>query len=77
MKKACLSVCRVLLIIFLFALIAYSGGCQSYAQPGETEDEGRRRHQRVKDLYQQQFMSDLDRAGLLDKPSRATTLRVP
>ncbi|MHC4126486.1 MAG: hypothetical protein ACYSRR_08570 [Planctomycetota bacterium] len=69
--------CKVFLIMFLFALIAYTSGCESYAQPGETEDEGRRRHQRVKDLSKQQLMADLDRAGLVDKPSRATPLRVP
>ena len=49
-------------------------GC---SQPGETSAEGRRRHIRVSRINRQEFMKDLDVAGLLDGPSRLSDMRIP
>ena len=76
MNKKGVCFCKIVAAILLTAIL-YVAGCQSYAQPGETEAEGQRRHNRVQQLQRQQFMRDLDRAGLVDRPSRASTLRQP
>ncbi len=69
-------------LLFTFALIL-SGllsllcGCRSCDQPGETLAEGRRRHQRVLRINQQEMMADIDRILLLDSPSKLTDKRIP
>ncbi|MCJ7675635.1 MAG: hypothetical protein MUO33_10865 [Sedimentisphaerales bacterium] len=68
--------------LFTFAFILYGlilllGGCRSCDQPGETTAEGRRRHERALRVNQQEMMVDIDRALLLDKPSKLTDMRIP
>ena len=71
-----------ILLLFTFALIFCGmvlllSGCSSYEQPGETAAEGSRRHQRVLRINRQEMMTDMDRALLLDRPSKLTDLRIP
>lgn len=62
---------------FIFCgLIFLLGGC-CCDQTGETTAEGRRRHERVLRINQQEMMTDIDRALLLDRPSKLTDLRMP
>lgn len=49
----------------------------AYAQMGETEAEGRRRHLRTQRINSQQFRADLDELLLLKEPSRLTDQRIP
>lgn len=68
--------------LFTFALILSGAlsllcGCRSYGQPGETVAEGRRRHERVLRINQQEMMADIDRTLLLDSPSKLTDKRIP
>jgi hypothetical protein len=51
--------------------------CSSYEQPGQTAAEGRRRHERVLRINQQEMMADIDRVLLLDQPSKLTDKRIP
>lgn len=65
--------------VFAFALcilVLLFAGCRSYAQPGETEAEGRRRHRRNLALNQQQMMADIDKLLLYDKPSKLSDKRI-
>ena len=66
---------RVVLAVVLFVFVPC--GCRSYAQPGETAAEGRRRHQRNLRINRQEMMADLDKLMLLDKPSKLTDKRIP
>ena len=50
---------------------------EAHAQLGETEAEGRRRHLRNARINRQEMMGDIDRALLLDKPSKLTDKRIP
>jgi hypothetical protein len=50
---------------------------ETYAQLGETEAEGRRRHLRNARINRQELMADLDTLLLLDEPSRLTDRRIP
>lgn len=65
------------LTIMSGALACLACGCSSYEQPGETAAEGRRRHQRVARINQQELMSDIDTFFLIDKPSKLTDKRMP
>ncbi|MHC4308923.1 MAG: hypothetical protein ACYSSN_03180 [Planctomycetota bacterium] len=76
MKNTSFFVCKVILAIFLCALVFLPSGC-SYDQPGETVAEGNRRHKRVLRIHRQEMMADIDKVLLLDKPSRLTDRRVP
>ena len=69
-------ICQVVLASILCALVFLPFGC-SCKQPGETTAEGHRRHKRVLRVNQQEFMSDLDRALMLDKPSKLSDKRIP
>ena len=71
------SVYLVILGIFLYTLVFLSYGCGSYAQLGETEAEGRRRHLRNARINRQQLMEDIDKVMLMDKPSKLTDKRIP
>jgi hypothetical protein len=69
-----------LLFTFAFVLcgvVLLLCGCSSYEQPGETAAEGRRRHDRVLRINQQEMMADIDRMLLLDKPTKLTDKRIP
>ena len=72
MKKA--FVCKVILAMVLCALVFTVCGC---SQPGETVAEGHRRHRRTIRINQQELMKDLDKALLLDEPSKLTDRRIP
>lgn len=71
------STLKMVLAVALCALALWLTGCAPYAQPGETEAEGRRRHARGARINQQTMMRDLDRAMLTDKPSKLTNIRIP
>lgn len=74
MKKALV---LVILGVILLTAAFWLGGCESYAQLGETKAEGNRRHQRVLRVNREEMMGDVDRVMLLDKPSRTTDKRIP
>ena len=76
MKSVSVFVCRVILAVVLSALVFLPSGC-AWEQPGETVAEGRRRHQRVRRINQQEMMADMDKAMLYDKPSKLTDKRIP
>ena len=63
--------------IVLCALVFCLCGCGFFAKPGETAAEGHRRHLRHLSISRQNIMADLDRAALLDEPSKATDIRMP
>jgi hypothetical protein len=77
MKSVSGCVCRAVLNVVLCTLVFLPSGCSSGGQPGETAAEGRRRHERVARIDQQQMMSDIDKALLLERPSRLTDKRIP
>ena len=63
--------------VVLCALVFWLGGCKGYwAQPGETEAEGHRRHLRNLSLNQQQLSEDIDTVMLADQPSKLTDERI-
>jgi hypothetical protein len=76
MKSVSVSVCKVILVVALLVLVFMPFGCSS-TQPGETAAEGRRRHQRVARINQQEMMADIDAVLMLDEPSRLTDKRIP
>lgn len=57
--------------------VAMLGSDGEFAQLGETEAQGRRRHIRNARINQQQLMADIDKVLLLDKPSKLTDKRIP
>lgn len=67
---------RMVLGVVLCALVFWIGGC-SYEQPGETAAEGRRRHQRNIHINKQEMAADIDKALLLDKPSKLSDKKIP
>jgi len=67
---------KLILALFLWILVFLPYGC-SFSQPGETAAEGRRRHDRVTRINQQEMMADIDRVLMLDRPSRLTDKRIP
>lgn len=74
MKKA--SVVSVLCVILCAVLFCISGCAEYYAQPGETAAEGHRRHLRNLSINNQNLMYDIDKALLIDEPSKATDIRI-
>ncbi len=76
MKSVSVSACKVILLVALLVLVFMPFGC-SFSQPGETTAEGHRRHQRVVRINQQELMADIDKALLLDEPSKLTDKRIP
>lgn len=67
---------KLILAVVLWVLVFLPYGCSS-SQPGETAAEGRRRHERVARINQQEMMQDIDKTLMLDRPSRLTDKRVP
>ena len=67
---------KLILAVVLWVLVFLPYGC-STTQPGETAAEGRRRHDRVARINQQEMMQDIDRTLMLDRPSRLTDKRIP
>jgi len=70
------SLCVFSLALVLCVLTFVSSGC-SWQHPGETVAEVNQRHDRKVRLDNQMLLSDLDRALLLDRPSRLTDKRLP
>lgn len=67
----------LLLAVLLCILVFWLGGCSLIEQPGETAAEGHRRHLRNLTVNQQNLMSDIDRALLIDKPSKLADKKIP
>ena len=70
------TVSKLILAVILWVLVLMPFGC-AWDQLGETTAEGHRRHRRVLRINRQEMMSDIDRALLLDKPSKLTDKRIP
>ena len=70
------TLCRIVLAVILACLTVLPFGC-AMDQLGETEAEGNRRHRRVFRTNRQELMADIDRALLIDQPSRLTDKRIP
>ena len=70
-------ICLFTFAFLLCGLVFWLGGCSSYEQLGETAAEGRRRQLRNLRINRQEMMGDIDRAMLLDKPSKLTDKRIP
>lgn len=77
MKRVSVSACKVILVAAFLVLVFMPFGCRSFSQPGETADEGRRRHDRVARINRQEMMADIDKTLLLDQPSKLTDKRIP
>jgi hypothetical protein len=67
----------LLLAVLLCILVFWLGGCVLIEQPGETAAEGQRRHLRNLAINQQNLVSDIDRALLIDQPSKLSDKRIP
>ena len=65
------------LCFVLYGLILLVSGCAFFDQPGETTAEGNRDHFRTLNVNRQEMMGDVDKALLLDRPSRLTDKRIP
>jgi len=70
------TVSKLILAVILWVLVLMPFGCAT-DQLGETTAEGNRRHRRVLRINRQEMMADIDRALLLDKPSKLTDKRIP
>jgi len=77
MKSVSASACKVILVAVFLVLVFTPLGCSSFSQPGETAAEGSRRHDRVARINRQEMMADIDKALLLDEPSKLTDKRIP
>ena len=64
------------LAALLCVFVCLPFGC-AVDQLGETRAEGSRRHRRVLRINRQEMMADIDRALLLDQPSKLTDKRIP
>jgi hypothetical protein len=67
---------RVFSKIILCTLLFCLTGCGYFAKPGETVAEGHRRHLRNLSINQQNLISDVDRAILMDQPSKAAEKKI-
>jgi len=67
---------KVILSIILCVFVFLPLSCGSWEQLGETSAEGHRRHRRVLRINHQEMMADVDKALLLDKPSKLTDKRI-
>ena len=76
MKRVSALMCKVILTIILGMFVVLPFGCAT-TQPGETAAEGRRRHERVMRINQQEMMADIDMFLLLDQPSSLSDMRIP
>lgn len=77
MKSVSVSVCKLILVATVLVFVFMPLGCSSLSQPGETADEGNRRHNRISRLNQQGMMADIDAVLMIDEPSRLTDKRIP
>lgn len=77
MKSTSVSIFKIILAVILLILVFLPCGCKSYEQLGETAAEGRRRHERIARINNQEMMTDIDKFMLFDKPSKLTDKRIP
>ena len=75
-RHGSLSLCIFTLAAAACVALSLLAGC-SLRQPGETRAEIDRRHERVLRLNGEMLLSDLDKALLLDRPSKLTDKRIP
>ncbi len=68
---------RIFLCFFVLLVCGCSKAVEQVEQPGETAAEGHRRHKRTFRVNQREMMRDIDKALLLDEPSKLTDKRVP
>jgi len=73
MRSSSLQKAVLAAVLAIFVLLPL--GCSS--ELGETAAQSNRRHRRVLRLNGQELLADIDRALLLDKPSRLTDKRIP
>jgi len=66
-----------LLIVVLLALVVMSTGCGLFGQPGKTAAEVNREHIRTLKINENEMMADVDKALLLDEPSKLTEKHLP
>ena len=71
------SVWKLIQVVILCVLFLVPLGCSSYDQMGETTAEGRRRHERILRINNQELMADIDTFMLLDRPSKLAENRIP
>ncbi len=73
MKNVSSFVCKGILGILLCVLAFWLGGCR---QMGESKTEESVRHQRNTSIKQQELSDDVDKALLMDKPSKLTEMKM-
>jgi hypothetical protein len=66
-----------LLIVALLAMVVMSSGCGLFGHPGKTAAEVNREHVRMLKVNESQMMADVDKALLLDEPSKLTDKHLP
>lgn len=74
MKRA---VVLTILCFVVLGLMVFVSGCGFFNQPGQTTAEGHRAHLRMLDVNRQEMIADIDKALLLDRPSRLSDKRMP
>lgn len=69
---------RALALAFILGvLVMSSGGCKSWATPGETAAEASRRHKRILRVNSQDMLSDIEMVFMMDRPSHLSDQRLP
>jgi hypothetical protein len=66
-----------LLVVVLLTLAVMSTGCGLFGQPGKTAAEVNRDHIRTLKVNENEMMADVDKALLIDKPSKLTERHLP
>ena len=64
-------------VILLFCLSFLLTGCQFWAQPGKTAQEGTLEQVRTIKVNHREMMQDLNHALLLDGPSKLNEMSIP
>jgi hypothetical protein len=65
------------LITMLLGLMLSLTGCQFWAQPGKTAQEGTREQIRTLKVNNREMMQDLNHALLLNEPSKLNEMSIP
>jgi len=65
------------LVVLLLGCALFLTGCGFFNQPGKTAQEVNREHRRMLRINQQEMMQDIDKALLLDQPSKLTDMKLP
>ncbi len=64
-------------VVLLFCLSLLLTGCQFWAQPGKTAQEGTLEQVRTIKINHREMMQDLNHALLLDRPSKLNQMSIP